>query len=74
MDPSTTARVLRTVATLICVVTIAGCARNRVASVRPAAQRRQAAREFDMIPEPDVEILRALTFLADLGSIAIDQR
>jgi Tfp pilus assembly protein PilZ len=28
-------------------------------------------RILDMIPEPDVEILRALTFLADLGSIAI---
>jgi len=28
-------------------------------------------RIVDMIPEPDVEILRALTFLADLGSITI---
>jgi Tfp pilus assembly protein PilZ len=28
-------------------------------------------RIIDMIPEPDVEILRALTFLADLGSITI---
>ena len=28
-------------------------------------------RILDMIPEPDVEILRALTFLADLGSIEI---
>jgi hypothetical protein len=28
-------------------------------------------RVVDMIPEPDVEILRAIAFLADLGSIAI---
>jgi hypothetical protein len=31
-------------------------------------------RILDMIPERDVEILRALTFLADLGSIAIVPR
>jgi Tfp pilus assembly protein PilZ len=31
-------------------------------------------RILDMIPEPDVEILRALTFLADLGSIEIVPR
>jgi Tfp pilus assembly protein PilZ len=31
-------------------------------------------RILDMIPEPDVEILRALTFLADLGSITIVTR
>ncbi len=31
-------------------------------------------RIVDMIPEPDVEILRALTFLADLGSIVITPR
>jgi len=31
-------------------------------------------RIVDMIPEPDVEILRALTFLADLGAIAIVTR
>ncbi len=31
-------------------------------------------RILDMIPEPDVEILRALTFLADLGSIVIVPR
>ncbi len=31
-------------------------------------------RIVDMIPEPDAEILRALTFLADLGSIAIERR
>jgi len=31
-------------------------------------------RIVDMIPEPDVEILRALTFLADLGSIEIVRR
>ncbi len=31
-------------------------------------------RILDMIPEPDVEILRALTFLADLGSIVIVTR
>ncbi|MCH8891752.1 MAG: PilZ domain-containing protein [Myxococcales bacterium] len=31
-------------------------------------------RIVDMIPEPDVEILRALTFLADLGSIVIIPR
>jgi Tfp pilus assembly protein PilZ len=32
------------------------------------------SRILDMIPEPDVEILRALTFLADLGSITIVPR
>jgi hypothetical protein len=31
-------------------------------------------RIVDMIPEPDVEILRALTFLADLGSVVIIPR
>jgi Tfp pilus assembly protein PilZ len=31
-------------------------------------------RILDMIPEPDLEILRALTFLADLGSIEIVTR
>jgi hypothetical protein len=31
-------------------------------------------RIVDMIPEPDVEILRALTFFADLGSIVIVSR
>ena len=31
-------------------------------------------RIVDTIPEPDVEILRALTFLADLGSIVIIPR
>jgi hypothetical protein len=31
-------------------------------------------RIVDMIPEPDVEILRALAFLADLGSIVITPR
>ncbi len=31
-------------------------------------------RLLDMIPESDVEILRALTFLADLGSIIIVPR
>ena len=31
-------------------------------------------RIVDMIPEPDVEILRAITFLADLGSITIVTR
>jgi hypothetical protein len=31
-------------------------------------------RILDMIPESDVEILRALTFLADLGSIVIVPR
>jgi Tfp pilus assembly protein PilZ len=31
-------------------------------------------RILDMIPEPDVEIFRALTFLADLGSIVIVTR
>jgi len=31
-------------------------------------------RIVDMIPEPDVEILRAITFLADLGSVTIVTR
>ena len=53
---------------------------GEVASKRGDAVLGRARGEFtiqrivDMIPEPDVEILRALAFLADLGSIAIVPR
>ena len=38
-----------------------------------AHQENTVRRIVDAIPEPDVEVLRALAFLADLGSIAIDR-
>ena len=57
MHPSMTKRVLRVTVLLICIAGMVGCARNRSSNLRIAGQsiggqRRQAAREFDLVAEP----------------------